>query len=79
MVLATRSAIAADGDLLDDAERAEIDVLVAATLKAAEGSSDHHAIEAAVKALAGGTEGFAAARMNRGIRSALAGRSVEEV
>jgi molecular chaperone HscA len=78
MVLATRSAIAADGDLLDDAERAEIDALVEATLRIAAGS-DHHAIEAAVKALASGTEGFAAARMNRGIRSALAGRSVEEV
>jgi molecular chaperone HscA len=78
MVLATRSAIAADGDLLSDTERAEIDVLVQATLQTAEGS-DHHAIEAAVKALANGTEGFAAARMNRGIRSALAGRSVEEV
>jgi molecular chaperone HscA len=78
MVLATRSAIAADGDLLGDAERAEIDALVEATLRIAEGS-DHHAIEAAVKALAVGTEGFAAARMNRGIRSALAGRSVEEV
>jgi molecular chaperone HscA len=78
MVLATRSAIAADGDLLEDAERAEIDALVEATLRIA-AASDHHAIEAAVKALATGTEGFAAARMNRGIRSALAGRSVEEV
>ncbi len=78
MVLATRSAIAADGDLLEEAERAEIDALVVALLQIAEGP-DHHAIEAAVKALANGTEGFAAARINRGIRSALAGRSVEEV
>jgi molecular chaperone HscA len=33
----------------------------------------------AVKALAEGTEAFAAARMNQGIRQALAGRRLEEV
>jgi molecular chaperone HscA len=37
------------------------------------------AIDAAVKALAEGTEAFAAARMNRGIRQALAGRRLEDV
>ena len=40
---------------------------------------DPHAIDAAVEALAKGTEGFAAARMNRGIRRALTGRRVEDV
>ena len=40
---------------------------------------DHDAINAAVEALAKGTEEFAAARMNRGIRQALAGRSIEDV
>jgi molecular chaperone HscA len=40
---------------------------------------DAHAIDAAIEALAKGTEGFAAERMNRGIRQALAGRSVEDV
>ena len=40
---------------------------------------DAAAIEAAVKALADGTEAFAAARMNRGIHDALAGRRVDEV
>jgi molecular chaperone HscA len=40
---------------------------------------NHDAINAAVEALAQGTEEFAAARMNRGIRQALAGRRVEEV
>ena len=39
----------------------------------------HDAINAAVEALAKGTEDFAAARMNRGIRQALAGRSIEDV
>jgi molecular chaperone HscA len=78
MVLATRSALAADGDLLDDKERAAVDVLVADTERLAR-SDDHHAIDAAVKTLAEGTEAFAALRMNRGIRAALAGRRVEDV
>jgi molecular chaperone HscA len=36
-------------------------------------------IEAATQSLAKGTEAFAAQRMNRGIRQALAGRKLEEV
>jgi molecular chaperone HscA len=78
MLLATRSALAADGDLLDAAEQAAIGALMQRVAEAAEGD-DHHAINAAVEALAHGTEAFAAARMNRGIRQALAGRKVEEV
>ena len=78
MVLATRSALAADGDLLDAGERAAIDALVEAAEQAARGA-DHAAIDAATEALARGTEAFAAERMNRGIRQALAGRSVEDV
>jgi molecular chaperone HscA len=78
MVLATRSALAADGELLSSAERVAIAALVASTEVIARGD-DHHAIDDAVKALADGTEAFAAMRMNRGIRAALAGRSIEEV
>jgi molecular chaperone HscA len=78
MVLATRSALAADGDLLSESERAAVDGLLNAVQQAAQGE-DHHAIDAAVEALAKGTESFAAERMNRGIRQALSGRSVEEV
>jgi molecular chaperone HscA len=78
MVLATQSALAADGDLLDDAERSAIAALMQRVQATAE-LDDHHAITAAVEALAHGTEAFAAARMNRGIRQALAGRKVEEV
>jgi molecular chaperone HscA len=78
MVLATRAAVAADGDLLEPGERAVIEALVAAVQHAAEGD-DHRAIESAIESLAKGTEAFAAARMNRGIRQALAGRSVEDV
>jgi molecular chaperone HscA len=78
MVLATRSALRADGDLLAEHERAAIDALVLDTERIATGT-DHAAVDSAVEALAQGTEGFAASRMNRGIRAALAGRKVEEV
>jgi molecular chaperone HscA len=78
MALATRAALAADGALLDANERAQIEALVARAEAGAEGL-DATAVEAAVKALAEGTEAFAAARMNQGIRQALAGRRLEEV
>jgi molecular chaperone HscA len=78
MVLATRSALAADGDLLTQAERESVQALLERTAEIAR-SDDPHAIDAAVKALAAGTEAFAGARMNRSIRAALAGRNVEEV
>ena len=78
MVLATRAALQADADLLEPGEREGIERLVAQTEQAAAGE-DRDAIEAATHALAEGTEHFAAERMNRGIRRALAGRSVEEV
>jgi molecular chaperone HscA len=78
MLLATQSALQADGDLLSADERAAIDHLTQSLAGAAQGE-DHAAINAAVEALAKGTEAFAAERMNRGIRQALSGRRVEEV
>ncbi|HEX4511385.1 MAG TPA: Hsp70 family protein, partial [Burkholderiaceae bacterium] len=79
MTLATESALAADGDLLEPAERMAIVALVARAREAAQQSTQAHAVEAATQALAEGTEAFAAARMNRGIRAALAGRSVDSL
>lgn len=78
MLLAARSALAADADLLTLAERAEVDALIAA-LRAMLGSDDPLQIEAATKALAQGTEAFAALRMNRGIQRALAGKNIAAV
>ena len=78
MLLATRAALKADGDLLSATELESIEGLLSA-LQAISGGTDHPAIDAAVEALAQGTEAFAAERMNRGIRLALAGRRVEEV
>jgi molecular chaperone HscA len=78
LVLATRSALAADAALLTTGEQAELHALLAATEDTARGD-DADAIEVALKTLATGTEAFAAARMNQGIRQALAGRRLEEV
>ena len=78
MLLATRSALAADGDLLSQVERETIDALMVDMQRIAQ-CDDHHTIDTAVKALAASTEAFAAARMNRGIRQALAGRNVEDL
>lgn len=78
MLLAAQSALAADGDLLSDAERADIDALMVA-VRAARPLQDAALIEAATQALAKGTEAFAAMRMNRGIQKALAGKNIETV
>jgi molecular chaperone HscA len=78
MIAATRSALAADGDLLDSAEREAIHVLMNQLAEVATGA-EAAVIEAATTALAKGTEAFAAMRMNRGIQHALAGKRLEEV
>ncbi|MET3381604.1 Fe-S protein assembly chaperone HscA [Variovorax paradoxus] len=79
MLLATQSALDADGDLLSDGERAVIDESMAQLRETAKGSNEAAAIEAATKKLADATEAFAAQRMNAGIARALAGRKVESL
>lgn len=79
MLLATQSALDADGDLLNDEERAVIDASMAQLREAAKGGTEAAAIEAATKKLADDTEAFAAQRMNAGIARALAGRKVESL
>ena len=78
MTLATRAALAADGDMLKPAERTDIERLLAelATIAA---DDSHAAINSAVERLAEGTESFAAARMNRGIQAALTGRKLNDL
>ena len=76
LLSATASAIAADGQLLDPQERQAIDQAMADLASARSGNDAAH-IEAVTKALADHTEDFAARRMNRSIRDALAGRSVD--
>ena len=78
LALATRAALAADGDLLSADQRATIERLIGIVLESRE-SDDAERIIAAIEALAEGTESFAAERMNRGIREALSGKRVEDV
>lgn len=78
MILATNSALAADGDVLSAQEREHIDALMAA-LHAAVSSEDPAVVEDATQALAKGTESFAAERMNRSIQQALAGKNLDSI
>lgn len=73
----THSALASDGDLLDDAERAEVDALVE-RLTALVISDDVEAVKAGIEALTKGTETLAERRMDRSIREALSGMSVDD-
>ena len=79
MLLATQSALNADGDLLSEAERAAIDALMSALRGTLATATEAAVVEAATKALADGTEAFAAERMNQGIARALSGRKVESL
>jgi molecular chaperone HscA len=79
MLLAIASAINTDAYLLSTEERRDIDALVVALRSTAALSQNAADIEATTKALANGTEAFAAARMNRGIQTALAGKNISTV
>jgi molecular chaperone HscA len=75
MILATQSALNADGHLLPDAEHRAIERLMDA-VRESKSVPDAKTIEQATENLAKGTEAFAALRMNAGIAKALTGKSV---
>lgn len=77
-LLATESALRADGQLLSPEQRGTIEELMAQlrTLMSDQAATAE-AITASTKALADGTEAFAAERMNHSIQKALAGKNVE--
>ena len=79
MLLATVSALNVDANLLNSEERRDIDSLMVGLRDTVFSSQSAGIIEAATKALADGTEAFAAARMNRGIQTALAGKNISAV
>lgn len=79
LIMATQSALEVDGDVLQAQERADIDALVQSLQALLASSQDAGEIEAASQALAKGTEHFAAQRMNRGIREALAGKNIQSI
>ncbi len=78
LLAAIASALAVDGDLLPAAEREAIAV-ASDRLREARAAEERGAIDVALKVLSDATEAFAAERMNRGIRRALAGRRIEEI
>ncbi len=78
MLLATQSALLADGDLLSVSERSSIDAAME-KLRQTAASEVAADIELDTKALANATEAFAALRMNRGISNALSGKNIDTV
>ena len=78
LIESTNSALAEDADLLSVEERALIDAGIA-RLEAASKTEDAEAIKAAIAELTKDTGEFAARRMDRSIREALSGRSVDSV
>ncbi len=77
-IQATETALETDGDLLNETERTVIKALIAATRETLQGHSVS-AIHEAIEALSRGTENFAAKRMNRSIKKALSGKTVNNV
>jgi molecular chaperone HscA len=75
LIEATRAALAGDSQLLTPEEKSSIDAAIASLEKLLPGT-DHRAIKKAVEGLNHATEGFAARRMDEGIKRALAGRKV---
>ena len=77
-MLAVNSALSVDADLLSDDERQGIDAALKRVDEACAGS-DRDAVNAAVEQLEAATKSFAEKRMDRGIRQALAGVSVDRL
>ena len=78
LIEATKAALASDGDLLDSDERTTIEELLVALSDRARGD-DPTAIKSSIDALAQATDDFAARRMDRSIRAALAGRRIDDL
>jgi molecular chaperone HscA len=75
---AVRSALNVDSELLNEAERKDVEKAVAAVESTLSGS-DRDAVNAAADALEEATRSFAERRMDRGIREALAGQRVDQL
>lgn len=78
ILLAIQSALEADRHLISDAEYDAISQLMQQVKKLAQ-QDDHQALHNAITALAHGTEEFAARRMDQSVRSALAGKKLDEI
>lgn len=75
---AVTSALASDAELLDLTERQTIDQKMS-QLNTCLQQPDIAILKAAIKELANATETFAAKRMNKNIRAALAGKTIDQI
>lgn len=78
VIEATEKALQADGELLNEAERAELDGAVAALRAAAEGQAAR-AIKIQLEVFNRASNEFASRRMDKSIREALAGHKIDEI
>ena len=78
LIESVKAALAADADLLSAVEQTRIAQQLQMTTEAAAGD-DVDVIRVAVKMLSAVTDDFAARRMDRSIRAALTGRSLEDL
>ncbi|WP_079433530.1 Fe-S protein assembly chaperone HscA [Zoogloea sp. LCSB751] len=78
VIEATEKALQADGELLNEAERAELDGAVAALRAAAEGQ-EARAIKIQLEVFNRASNEFASRRMDKSIREALAGHKIDEI
>jgi molecular chaperone HscA len=78
LIESVRAALASDSDLLSAADQTRIGQQLQSTLETANGD-DVEKIRLAIKALADATDDFAAKRMDRSIRAALTGKSLDSL
>lgn len=79
MLLATQSALDADGHLLSAEDRVRIEAAMQALRHAVQNEQDAKTLEDVTTALAQGTEAFAAERMNHSIQKALSGQNIQSL
>ncbi|WP_299975913.1 Fe-S protein assembly chaperone HscA [uncultured Pseudoteredinibacter sp.] len=72
-------ALEADGDLLSDGERQTIVASMEKLLQVRQSAESPRDIEAAIEAVAQCTDDFAARRMDKSIKAALAGQSLDDI
>jgi molecular chaperone HscA len=79
VIEATTHALEQDGALLSEDERAAIDTALAELIRVVGGGDDVRAVKQGIQALARATDEFASRRMDRSVRSALAGHKIDEI
>jgi len=78
LIESVQAALSTDADLLTAVEQTRIEQLIDSARAAAHGD-DIDQVSAAFKALSAGTDDFAARRMDRSIRAALTGKTLDDL